>query len=49
MVPTICYNRACGSHDVDLISNIDKELQELGRSDSWISKHFGMEKDGSFA
>ena len=34
-----------GSHDVDLMSNIVKELHELGRSDSWISKHLGMDKD----
>ena len=34
-----------GSHDVDLMSNIIKELHELGRSDAWISKHLGMDKD----
>lgn len=30
---------------MDLMSNIIKELHELGRSDAWISKHLGMEKD----
>lgn len=45
MASTIRHNRARGSHDVDLMSNIVKELHELGRSDGWISKHLGMEKD----
>ena len=27
------------------MSNIIKELHELGRSDLWISKHLGMDKD----
>ena len=45
MASTIRHNRARGSHDVDLMSNIIKELHELGRSDAWISKHLGMEKD----
>ena len=42
---TIRHNRARGNHDVDLMSNIVKELHELGRSDEWISKHLGMDKD----
>ena len=33
MASTIRHNRARGSHDVDLMSNIVKELHELGRSD----------------
>lgn len=45
MASTIRHNRARGSHDVDLMSNIIKELHELGRSDAWISKHLGMDKD----
>lgn len=45
MASTIRHNRARGSHNVDLMSNIIKELHELGRSDTWISKHLGMEKD----
>ena len=45
MASTIRHNRARGSHDVDLMSNIIKELHELGRSDNWISKHLGMGKD----
>lgn len=45
MASTIRHNRARGSHDVDLMSNIIMELHELGRSDSWISRHLGMDKD----
>jgi len=45
MASTIRHNRARGSHSVDLMSNIIKELHELGRSDAWISKHLGMEQD----
>ncbi len=45
MASTIRHNRARGSHDVDLMSNIIKELHELGRSDAWMAKHLGMDKD----
>ena len=45
MASTIRHNRARGSHDVDLMSNIVRELHDLGRSDEWISKHLGMDKD----
>jgi len=45
MASTIRHNRARGSHDVDLMSNIVKELHELGRTDAWISKHLGMDRD----
>ena len=45
MASTSRHNRARGNHDVDLMSNIVKELHELGRSDEWISKHLGMDKD----
>lgn len=45
MASTIRHNRARGSHDVDLMSNIVKELHDLGRSDAWISKHLGMGRD----
>ena len=45
MASTVRHNRARGSHDVDLMSNIIKELHEIGRSDAWISKHLGMDKD----
>ncbi len=45
MASTIRHNRARGSHDVDLMSNILKELYDIGRSDAWISKHLGMARD----
>ncbi|GFI02342.1 MAG: ParB-like nuclease domain-containing protein [Lachnospiraceae bacterium] len=45
MASTVRHNRARGSHNVDLMSNIVKELNELGRSDAWICKHLGMDRD----
>lgn len=45
MASTIRHNRARGSHDVDLMSNIVGELHELGKTDNWIMKHLGMEAD----
>lgn len=45
MASTIRHNRARGSHNVDLMSNIIRELHEIGRSDAWISKHLGMDED----
>lgn len=45
MASTIRHNRARGSHDIDLMSNIVAELKKLGRSDLWIAKHLGMEAD----
>lgn len=45
MASTIRHNRARGSHNVDLMSNIISQLHTLGRSDAWISKHLGMDMD----
>ncbi len=45
MASTIRHNRARGEHNVDLMSNIVKELHEIGRSDAWISRHLGMDRD----
>ena len=45
MASTIRHNRARGSHNVDLMSNIVTELHDLGRSDNWICQHLGMDKD----
>lgn len=45
MASTIRHNRARGSHDVDLMSNIVAELHKIGRSDAWLAKHLGMDKD----
>jgi len=45
MASTIRHNRARGTHNVDLMSNIVAELVEMGKSDTWISKHLGMDID----
>lgn len=45
MASTIRHNRARGSHNVDLMSNIVRELHDMGRSDAWISRHLGMDED----
>lgn len=45
MASTIRHNRARGSHDIDLMSNIVAEIHRLGRSDQWIAKHLGMDVD----
>jgi ParB-like chromosome segregation protein Spo0J len=45
MASTIRHNRARGSHDIDLMSNIVAEIHKLGRSDEWIAKHLGMDID----
>lgn len=42
---TIRHNRARGTHDVDLMSNIVAELTEMGKSNAWMSKHLGMNAD----
>lgn len=42
---TIRHNRARGTHEVELMGNIVKELHDLGRSDDWIAKHLGMDAD----
>jgi ParB-like chromosome segregation protein Spo0J len=45
MASTIRHNRARGSHNVELMSNIVAELTEMGKSDIWIKKHLGMSAD----
>ncbi len=45
MASTVRHNRARGSHDVDLMSNIVRNLHDIGRSDAWICRHLGMDKD----
>lgn len=45
MASTIRHNRARGTHNVDLMSNIIRELHEIGRSDAWIAAHLGMDRD----
>ncbi len=45
MAATIRHNRARGSHDIDLMANIVRELSEMGKSPMWIAKHVGMDMD----
>jgi hypothetical protein len=45
MASTVRHNRARGSHDIDLMSNIVKELILLGKKETWIRKHIGMDMD----
>lgn len=45
MASTIRHNRARGTHNVDLMSNIVAELHQMGKSDTWIAKHLGMDAD----
>jgi len=42
---TIRHNRARGSHNIELMSNIVSELVEMGKGDAWICKHIGMSPD----
>lgn len=42
---TIRHNRARGTHNVDLMVNIVKELKDSGMSDAWIMKNIGMSAD----
>ena len=45
MASTIRHNRARGSHDIDLMTNIVSELTKAGMSDAWIMRHIGMDAD----
>lgn len=45
MASTIRHNRARGSHDIELMTNIVSDLVNSGMSDSWIMKNIGMDAD----
>ena len=45
MASTVRHNRARGSHDINLMTNIVAELKESGMSDAWIFKHLGMDAE----
>jgi ParB-like chromosome segregation protein Spo0J len=45
MASTIRHNRARGSHNIELMSQIVSELVEMGKGDPWICKHVGMSID----
>jgi ParB-like chromosome segregation protein Spo0J len=45
MASTIRHNRARGTHNIELMTNIVAELKRSGMTDDWIMKNIGMEKD----
>lgn len=45
MASTIRHNRARGTHNIELMTNIVTELKKAGMSDSWIMKNIGMDRD----
>jgi ParB-like chromosome segregation protein Spo0J len=45
MASTIRHNRARGTHDIELMTNIVSELTKSGMSDAWIAKNIGMDAD----
>lgn len=45
MASTIRHNRARGTHNIELMTNIVAELKKSGMSDEWIMKNIGMSKD----
>ena len=45
MASTIRHNRARGTHDIGLMTNIVTELKKAGMSDAWIMKQIGMDAD----
>lgn len=45
MASTIRHNRARGSHNIELMSQIVAELVEMGKGDRWICEHIGMSPD----
>ncbi|MCL2017298.1 MAG: ParB/RepB/Spo0J family partition protein [Alphaproteobacteria bacterium] len=45
MASTIRHNRARGSHSIELMVNIVRDLVDGGMSDAWIIKNIGMDTD----
>jgi ParB-like chromosome segregation protein Spo0J len=45
MASTIRHNRARGTHNIELMTNIVSELKKSGMSDNWIMRNIGMDKD----
>ncbi|MDR2691343.1 MAG: ParB/RepB/Spo0J family partition protein [Dysgonamonadaceae bacterium] len=45
MASTIRHNRARGTHNIELMTNIVAELKKAGMSDIWIMNNIGMDKD----
>ena len=45
MASTIRHNRARGTHNIELMTNIVAELKKSGMTDDWVMKNIGMDKD----
>ena len=45
MASTIRHNRARGTHNVELMSEIVAELTKANMSDAWILRNIGMDRD----
>lgn len=45
MASTIRHNRARGTHNIELMTEIVGQLKNAGMSDGWIMKHIGMGRD----
>ena len=45
MASTIRHNRARGTHNVELMSEMVSELTRAGMSHRWIERNIGMDKD----
>ena len=45
MASTIRHNRARGTHNVELMSEIVSELTKANMSDAWILRNIGMDRD----
>lgn len=45
MASTIRHNRARGTHNIELMSEIVAELTQARMSDAWIMRHIGMDRD----
>ena len=45
MASTIRHNRARGTHNIELMSDIVAELDRIGMTDEWIMKNIGMDRD----
>ncbi len=45
MASTIRHNRARGTHNIELMSEIVGELTRAGLSDKWIMSNIGMDRD----
>ena len=45
MASPVRHNRARGTHNVELMSEIVAELTRANMSDQWIMRHIGMDRD----